>query len=173
MDELEIRKKCVQMVREVLWSTSYDILNNEKIRQKQKDVEDLLFLFLKDLLEKEGKTPSQIETKESGAYLSVWQIGTKMLKLGRAREKYHIPGSSRRFLLPLVRHNLDMYEIDGTRFPAHLEIVEAVDVHSTITAEELYEVYRELREDGMIWTDAKSANVGRLLRDNKPHFERN
>ena len=35
------------------------------------------------------------------------------------------------------------------------------------TKEELYEIYKELRDDGFIWTDAKASNIGRLRRPNK------
>lgn len=32
--------------------------------------------------------------------------------------------------------------------------------------EELYEIYKELRDDGIIWTDAKAKNVGKLMKPN-------
>lgn len=35
------------------------------------------------------------------------------------------------------------------------------------TKEEVYEIYKELRDDGFIWTDAKASNIGRLRRQNK------
>ena len=35
------------------------------------------------------------------------------------------------------------------------------------TKEEVYEIYKELRDDGFIWTDAKASNIGRLRRPNK------
>ena len=51
-----------------------------------------------------------------------------------------------------------------------LEISEAVDM-SNITNKDVYEVYKDLRDDGIIWADAKISNVGRLIFDNKIHFD--
>lgn len=44
---------------------------------------------------------------------------------------------------------------------------ESCDMSRPPTKEEVYEIYKELREDGLVWTDAKASNIGRLRRPNK------
>ena len=36
--------------------------------------------------------------------------------------------------------------------------------------EELYRIYKELRDDGILWIDCKKENVGRLLKENKTNY---
>lgn len=53
--------------------------------------------------------------------------------------------------------------------PLGIEVYEAVDMDTEITDEEILEVYKELREAGIKWTDIKRENLGRLRKDNYPH----
>lgn len=73
----------------------------------------------------------------------------------------------RRFLQPLRRE--EVKSLDG-EFMFCLEISQAVDM-SNITNKDVYEVYKDLRDDGIIWADAKTSNVGRLIYDNKIYFD--
>ena len=40
------------------------------------------------------------------------------------------------------------------------------------TKKQLYEIYKELRDDGIIWTDAKASNVGKLTKPNKRYSKK-
>ena len=102
----------------------------------------------------------------SGDYSSCYRIGNKIFKMGNKRETFYIK-NHRRFLQPLRRE--EVKSLDGD-FMFCLEISEAVDM-SNITNKDVYEVYKYLRDDGIIWADAKISNVGRLIFDNKIHFD--
>ena len=52
--------------------------------------------------------------------------------------------------------------------PIFFEVIEKVDTNiNDITKEEIYKLYKNIREIGLIWTDVKIDNVGRLIKDNK------
>lgn len=91
-----------------------------------------------------------------------------MLKVGRERDSYKIP-YHKRILQPLIR--VDLSELSKTN-KGTLEVVEKVDINIKVSEEEVYEIYKELRDDGIIWTDTKQKNVGRLLKDNKRHWNK-
>ena len=37
-------------------------------------------------------------------------------------------------------------------------------------AEIVYQVYKALRDDGLLWTDARFSNIGRLKKDNRINY---
>lgn len=141
--------------------------------KKQQDAEEIIKLMLQEVLKHEKKQLSDIKQVGDGGYSSAFQIGSKVIKIGQAPETYELVKDSKRFLKPLIRHKLELINEEGKKETISIEITEAVDTSTIVTEEELYEIYRELREKGMIWTDAKSSNVGRLLKPNVPHFKRN
>ena len=53
---------------------------------------------------------------------------------------------------------------------ACVEITQRVDtdIQRSVSKEDVYEVWKELRDAGIIWTDATIENVGRLLSRNVP-----
>ena len=53
-----------------------------------------------------------------------------------------------------------------------IEVSERCDMSQPPSKEQLYEIYKELREDGIIWTDAKASNVGKLLKPNKKYSKK-
>lgn len=96
------------------------------------------------------------------------QAGDKVIKLGvpdGEKEKPKIPYHPR-LLQPIVRKN-DVSK--DAEHPIGIEIYEVVDMDTEITDEEILEVYKELREAGIKWTDIKRENLGRLRKDNYPH----
>lgn len=124
---------------------------------------ELFDMMIREVYDKEGIRPSDITILGEGVYSKAFSVGSKVIKIGGEAETYRIPKNSARFLQPLVR-----YEAFGL---GRIEISEKVEMDPNITDEELYEIYKELRDEGMIWGDAKWDNVGRLLKDNSIHLE--
>ena len=52
----------------------------------------------------------------------------------------------------------------------YIEISEYIQPDNLITDEDAYLIYKELRDDGIIWLDAKRENLGRLEKDNIAYF---
>ena len=107
-----------------------------------------------------------------GSYSNVYKIGEKIIKIGaHQRTTEEIP-YHKRILQPLLRRSVK--DDDGTpdgKFLFHMEASEEVDTERHIPIDEVYKVYKELRDDGIIWTDPKADNLGRLKKDNVVHFE--
>lgn len=124
--------------------------------------------ILEELLAEQNVKMVDIEPKGSGAYSRVYQIGAKVLKIGLPRETYKIPNHPR-ILQPLTRTNL-IDEREKNKICGCIEISDAVDKlkEEEFQVEKLYQVYKELRDEGIIWTDARFSNVGKLRRRNVP-----
>ncbi len=105
-----------------------------------------------------------------GEYSIVFQIGDKMLNIGD-RESYEIP-NHRRLLQSLIRVDISSLVSEDIRVPRCIDVSERVDIDSKISEEELYTVYKELRDDNILWTDVKVDNVGRLIKPNKRFFSK-
>ena len=108
---------------------------------------------------------SDIEFR-SGAYSSVLIIGDKVLKLG-SRETKRFPNNPY-IVTPLLRREVN---INGDT--CFVEVTERVDTSKEISEEELYELYRNISNLGLVWTDVHQRNVGMLLKDNIIHFSEN
>ena len=104
---------------------------------------------------------------KNGAYSVVYQIGDKVFKIGRRREVF-VKQNNKRFLCPLYRE--EILDKDNVDYLFCIEITEVVDTKN-ISKEDVYFIYKELRDCGLVWTDCKEENVGRLLKDNKVYFD--
>ncbi len=120
-----------------------------------------LKMITQELMEHEGVKPSEIEYASKGGFGRVFKIGDKVLKYGRKAHNAELPYNSELFLQPLLRQTLN-----GSDF---VEIYEQVDVGGS--REDMYQLYKALREQGLIWTDIKPGNFGRLRKENKIHFD--
>ena len=136
---------------------SIDYLKKEKVYYFFK-------LIIEELLKNENKKYSDIEFIAEGDFSKVYGIGSKVIKVGDERRTYNIK-NNKLFLKPLYRNIIKTSNRDF-----YVEITERVDTKG-ITEEDVYQVYKQLRDDGIYWDDAKKANVGRLLKDNKIYFD--
>ena len=136
-----------------------------------KDINDYsltLQILLRELLNSENKRFSDMRKVGAGVYSNVYQIGTKIIKIGAPKQTHKIP-NHRRILQPIARKELT----NGMGEPiGSIEVTDEVDTSketlSKITEEDLYKIYKELRADGIIWGDPKIDNLGVLKRENKP-----
>ena len=150
-----------------------DIVLMEIISTKfnyQKFEKEKIFPYLKriiyELCTEEKVKYHDIKYVGGGDYSSCFKIGGKYFKIGDKRRTFHIK-NNKRFLQPLRREEIKSLDDE---FMFCLEINEEVDTKN-ITDEDVYQIYKELRREGLIWTDPKKANLGRLLKDNKVYFD--
>lgn len=132
--------------------------------------------LVQELCQHENIEINDIEFAGSGAFSFNVKIGDFVLKLAEnAGKRANIP-HHKRFLKPIVRQQNNE---EGKRDIADifLEVQNVVDtkwydgLSEDEIKEQLYIIYRELRDDDIIWTDIKPENVGRLLKPNKENFE--
>lgn len=139
--------------------------NNYNSVEKRTEYAATLSIMIDELLQSEGCRYADIYSHQHGGFSQVYQIGDKVLKIGIPRETYNMP-NHKRLLQPLIRTNF--IDEEQNRPIACVEIQDKVSLSDNITKEELYGIYKELRESGIMWTDAKPPQVGRLISNNVP-----
>lgn len=133
-----------------------------------KKLGELLLLIIQDICKNEGKKISDIKFLKAGSYSSAFSIGDKVIKLGEKRVTEQFPNNPY-IVAPLLRRKIN---IGNSMF--FIEVVEKVDTsNKDITEEELYKLYKNVRNLGLMWNDVAKRNVGRLLKDNIIHWQGN
>lgn len=140
-------------------------LADEKIDSE--NVVDLVKGIAEELLGYQNLNFHDINYIGCGGFTAVYQIGDKVIKIGSKRNNFKID-DHRRFLKPIYRQEIK--HINGKNTLLCIEVTELVDTKGIIE-EDVYRIYKELREDGLIWGDAKVENLGILLKDNRVHFD--
>lgn len=117
-----------------------------------------------EIAKNENTDISELEYIGTGSLTSVYKLGNKVIKFGKNRLTDKIP-YHKRILQPLIRRKV----LSGFR-SLYIEISEYIQPDNSITDEDAYLIYKELRDDGIIWLDAKRENLGRLEKDNIAYF---
>ena len=169
---IALEKNKLEMAKALLddcTATRTVIENKEEVLDEYKLT---LSVMIDELLESENCRYIDIKYLSRGAYSDVYQIGDKVIKIGGPRQTYSMP-NHRRILQPLTRTNF-IDEKYGNKPFACIEISDKVDplLAEDIRDENLYKIYKDLREDGIIWTDIRFANVGKLNKRNIPSLNK-
>ena len=133
---------------------------------KQEKIYDTVRLLVEDLALKENVHLHDIKHIATGGYSNVLQVGSKILKLGKKRKNFSIKNNKR--FLAGFRGEIKSFYFDDVILT--YEITETVDTEHIVNIN-LYELYKELRDKKLIWTDCHKGNVGILLKDNKVYYK--
>ena len=125
-------------------------------------LKEIIKLLIIEVVKNENIKFSEI-TYNGGGFSRVLLIGDKVIKLGNRITK-SFPNNPY-IITPLLRKE---FNIDGES--CFVEITERVDTNIKPSCEELYQLYKNLRDLGLIWTDIKEINVGRLKKENVIHW---
>lgn len=163
MDFVEINNyinENIDLIIEEVSNYSINTLKDEKIYGFIKEL-------IKELVEKEKIDYSDIELIGEGTSSRVFGIGSKVLKVGMPKEVFKMK-NNKLFLQPIYRKEIK--SIHRNESLMCVEITEKVDTEN-ITDDDVYYIYKTLRDEGLIWLDHIKGNVGRLLKDNKIYFD--
>ena len=142
-------------LQKIKFSLTYQLLE-EKFELTDDDVNKAKDLFV-ETANKENLTIFDIKKINYGSYSSIYRLGSKIIKIGYKRAIKNIVDNNR-ILLPdsitKVKSNI-------------IEITDYIDGKSDFSKDEVYEVYKELREQGIIWLDPTSENLKRLDEETK------
>ena len=122
-----------------------------------------LTIIFDEIAQNENTDLSNLQYKGSGFFSNVYKLGNKVIKLGKPKFYHEIP-YHKRLLQPLIRREI---------LPKclYIEISEYLNSRKNITENDVYSVFKELRDDGIIWLDPKPENLARLEKDNIIHFK--
>lgn len=133
------------------------------------DLQDIDLYFvtkvLNELLEQNNMGYCDIEFIESGSFSTVLIIGNNVLKVGEPRKTFYMYNSEH-ILQPFFRYQ---FSDEKGREYLTVELTQKAII-GKIRKEELYDLYKAIREDGMIWGDCKAENVGCRVRCNLPNY---
>ncbi len=132
---------------------------------------ELIAMFIDDIMKHEDVKLEEIEDAGSGKTSRNIKIGEYVLKVGYNRIHKNFRNSSM-VLQPIIRREIENSYGD-TIF---LEVQNAVDTEwhrfeRDKIFEIMYQVYKGVREEGMVWTDIQYLNIGKLLKDNKINYD--
>lgn len=125
-------------------------------------LKEIIKLLILEVMKNENVKFSEI-TYKSGGFSLVLLIGDKVIKIGDRITKT-FPNNPY-IIAPLLRKE---FKLNGESW--FIEITERVDTSISPSYEELYQLYKNLRDLGLICTDIKSINVGRLRKENIIHW---
>ena len=133
---------------------------------KKEKIYDTVKLLVEELASRENVHLHDIKHIATGGYSNILQVGSKILKLGKKRKNFSIKNNKR--FLAGFRGEIKSFYFDDVILT--YEITEVVDTEHNVNIN-LYELYKELRDEGLIWTDCHKCNVGILLKDNKVYYK--
>ena len=130
-------------------------------------VKEIVKLIIEDVIKNENAKLSDIQFT-GGQFSSVIIIGNKVVKVGESRQTKRFPNNPY-IVKPLLRKTL---ENNGTK--CFVEVTEKAESFTggKLTPEDKYKLYKNFREVGLVWTDIRVANIGRLTKDNVIHWNR-
>lgn len=115
------------------------------------------------VLEKENCKITDVKILLSGNFSNVLRIGDTVVKVGIPRKTHKIP-NDKRILQPRLRRDLsEEYGIE-----AAIEVSDRVDTNISLSEKELYEIYKDMRDRGIVCGDFKYDNIGKLIKPNIP-----
>lgn len=139
--------------------------NYKENKDKYKIAIDTIKIIIKEICQNEKVNYGNIKYLGSGTFSYVVALGDKVLKIGKRRIAKEFPNNPY-IIAPLLRETIPIDQSTNL----FLEITERVDTTTKVTEEDLYQLYKKLRNIGLVWTDLASRNVGILLKDNKIHW---
>lgn len=138
---------------------------NKRVKIEDTTLKEVVKLIILDVLKNENVKLSDI-TYNCGGLSSVLLIGNKVIKIGdRATKSFP---NNPYIISPLLRKKL---EFNGEF--CFVEVTERVDTSKKASKEELYQLFKKLRNLNLVWTDIKEDNVGRLKKENIIHWRQN
>lgn len=137
----------------------------EETTKQMETILEVVYLLVEDICKNEGTKVSDMEILNSGTFSTALRIGDKVIKIGCKRGTKTFPNNPYVNAM-LLRKDFPLNE----NISLFVEVSERVDTNTEITEEELYQLYKKVRDLHLVWFDVTTRNVGRLLKDNTIHW---
>ena len=124
-------------------------------------------IIVEEVCKNENVALEDVELLGIGSGSCVYGVGNKVIKIYTNRFTYNISDNPY-IIKPLIRKSIKDNDLNF-----FIEVTEKVDTKTDISNDEIYSLYKNIRNCGLIWTDPKKSNVGRLQRDNDIYWDDN
>ena len=131
------------------------IINKMSDSELEKNERELIKEIINDICKQENLDITDLEYIDIGSMTFVYKLGDKVIKVGDLREMYNIPfeiPNHERILQPIFRKKFKNIQIEITDYLKEAEI----------TQEDVYFVYQQLRDAGIVWADPRCENIRKL-----------
>lgn len=138
---------------------------------KKEKAYDFYKTIFNEIMKEENVSLDDIKFS-SGYNSSVAIIGNKVIKSG-VKITHKVP-YHKRILQPIIRTPIELINESRVKYIrkqyfSFFEVYEKVDT-TNITEEEVYEVFKEMLYDNILWADPRVDNLGRLLKPNRAYI---
>lgn len=144
------------------------IFNKTNLTVKDLEKENILMglkRIIKSVLDSEGRNYSDIKKIGEGVFSDVFKIGNKILKINKERRKFSFDASKSKLILqPIFRADI-MSGINKEPLVS-IDVTDLVDTQN-VSYENLYQMFKKIRELGFVWVDCRLNNIGRLTKDTR------
>ncbi len=173
----EIYKKIMLKINEnkklfIKKTVNYSISKHFNITEINKSmlklIQEIIFMIIEEIAKNENEDICNLELIGEGDFSLVYSIGDKIIKIGSKRATPKFPNNPY-IVKPLLRKSIPINDNNDIVF---IEVCEKIKTNCC-TEEDVYKLYKSLREIGLIWMDPKKSNVGKLIKDNKIYWNSN
>ena len=128
-------------------------------------------LCLDDKAKDENVCLGDISYAGSGKTSLNMKIGEYILKVGRTR-RTKIFKNSPRILQPVIRREIEVTPEEKLFIEVQNEVnSEWYKEEKDKIFEVMYQVYKDIRESGCVWTDIRFTNIVKLIKDNRVNYD--
>lgn len=158
--------------RDILEKMYSNLLNytyaSDAYAERQVVMDEIEKIF-ESVLENENASYSDVELAGLGSATETFAIKNKVVKLSWFRYQETIIDTPY-IVRPVIRKKFSIHDVEKI----YIEVAERVKpiLKGQITEEELYELYKKMRDTGIVWVDVREDNVGRLLKDNLVYWKK-
>ncbi|MCI9435385.1 MAG: hypothetical protein HFI86_09005 [Bacilli bacterium] len=166
---LKIEKNKEEFIIQTINYSINKYLRNIKINESMlKLIQEIIFIILKEIALNENEDINNLELIGRGDFSFVYAIKDKVIKIGSNRATPKFPNNPY-IVKPLLRKAIPISDNNDIVF---IEVCEKIKTNCC-TDEDVYNLYKSLREIGLIWMDPKKSNIGKLIKDNKIYWHNN
>lgn len=131
------------------------IINKMSDSELEKSERELIKEVINDICKQEDLDITDLKYIDIGSMTLVYKLGDKAIKIGDLRDKYDIPfeiPNHERILQPIFRKKFKNLQVEITDYLKEVDI----------TNEDVFYIYQQLRDAGIIWADPRCENVRKL-----------
>lgn len=163
---LKIEKNKEEFIIQTINYSINKYLRTKKFNESMlKLIQEIIFIILEEVALNENEDISNLELIVRGDFSFVYAIKNKVIKIGSNRATPKFPNNPY-IIKPLLRKAIPINDNNDIVF---IEVCERIKT-DCCTDEDVYNLYKSLREIGLIWLDPKKSNISKLIKDNKIYW---
>lgn len=135
-------------------------------KNKIKLVKEIFFMIVEEIAQNENEQISNLKFINYGHLSDIYSLGNKIIKVGDKRFTPRFPNNPY-IIKPLLRREFSIDE----KHCITIEICERCKTNCC-TKEDVYYIYKSLRQLGLVWTDPALSNIGKLTKNNCIHWHK-